>query len=677
MASEFVLSLNEKEKAFIEQYQDLYIKHNGKEEIINAVLPFVVQNVDNHENLIKIIYDEIKKKLFCEKYKKEYFPTFVIKNDFLKFINEKDIDFSVKQIQFSFPSVSIYSNIKYRNNYLLSSGNDGIIRIWQFDKNKEQFFLFGEYGEKQTTESQFDLLNEYLFYSKDKSLIVYHIFSKKIVTTENLSNKIEDILLKDDKIFIYSNNISSGYVIENNKLFVKTVDKYDSTEYKEKSVKINDKKVVFVKDDKIYLTENEIKEITKDLEVNCLKTTQATNWATTVAITPDGKNIVSSKKILDFNGNCLKTLIGHSGYVNSIAITPDGKNIVSGSSDCSIKIWDFNGNCLKTFENNTNVYSVAITPDGKNIISGGDNQTMSGMDKTIKIWDFNGNCLKTFEGHKSSVMSAAITSNGKNIISGSTDYTIKIWDFNGNCLKTFEGHANVVYSVVITPNNKNIISGSRDNIIKIWDFAGNCLKTFENYATTITITPDGKNIISGSYDNTIKIWDFNGNCLKTLTGHTSPIFSIAITSDGKNIVSSDTIGVIKIWEIKRFDFKPSEILSDNLVLPIYGIQKIDNYLIIYYKNGNVLRFDKEGNLKEKITIKSENNSNLIFTGLKQPKINFYPLENDFIIEKDGFYYGSKNYKDYLYFIENDKVCLFDEGYDYYDLITNKNLFNEI
>ena len=37
----------------------------------------------------------------------------------------------------------------------------------------------------------------------------------------------------------------------------------------------------------------------------------------------------------------MKTSTGHSDWVNSVAITKDGKYIVSGSGDKSIKIWNF------------------------------------------------------------------------------------------------------------------------------------------------------------------------------------------------------------------------------------------------------------------------------------------------------------------------------------------------
>lgn len=42
------------------------------------------------------------------------------------------------------------------------------------------------------------------------------------------------------------------------------------------------------------------------------------------------------------NFKCLKTLVGHSSFVNSVAYSLDGRKIISGSSDGTIKIWGKN-----------------------------------------------------------------------------------------------------------------------------------------------------------------------------------------------------------------------------------------------------------------------------------------------------------------------------------------------
>ena len=78
-------------------------------------------------------------------------------------------------------------------------------------------------------------------------------------------------------------------------------------------------------------------------------------------------------------GECLKTLIGHTDWINTVCIL-DNDKIVSGSHDKTIKIWNSNtGECIKTLTGHTSfVNSVCILNNDK-IVSGS-------HDKTIKIW---------------------------------------------------------------------------------------------------------------------------------------------------------------------------------------------------------------------------------------------------------------------------------------------------
>jgi len=105
------------------------------------------------------------------------------------------------------------------------------------------------------------------------------------------------------------------------------------------------------------------------------------------------KNLLSiTDKILNKNSGLTKRVfnhklyigLGHSSYSTSVAITPDGKYIVSGSRNETIKLWDIkSGEEIRTFEGHSDyVTSVAITPDGKYIVSGS-------WEGTIKLWDIN------------------------------------------------------------------------------------------------------------------------------------------------------------------------------------------------------------------------------------------------------------------------------------------------
>ena len=290
-----------------------------------------------------------------------------------------------------------------------------------------------------------------------------------------------------------------------------------------------------------------------------------TEYVESVAVSPDGKYLASGSadntlKIWDAkSGEKLKTLKGHSLGVESVSWSPDGKYLASGAGGWvdgeyvgELFIWDANsGQRLKTFEGHSAyISSICFSPDGKYLASGG-------RDGTLIIWNAkSGVCMLTLEGHSSDVRSVCWSPDGRYLASGSSDKTIKIRDANsGQCIRTLEGHWDRVNSVCWSPDGKYLASGSDDNTVKIWDAkSGGCMLTLEGHwreVKSVCWSADGKYLTSGSSDRTVKIWDAkSGGCIQTLKGHSKSVFSVCWSPDGKYLASGALDETVKIWGVE-------------------------------------------------------------------------------------------------------------------------------
>jgi WD40 repeat protein len=193
---------------------------------------------------------------------------------------------------------------------------------------------------------------------------------------------------------------------------------------------------------------------------------------TCLAVSPDNKLLIggSWKKLWIWylnTGQIYHSYEAHDNWILSVAISSDGKKIVSASADKTIKIWNLSPWRLDhTLKEHTSwVNAVTITPDNKTVVSGS-------ADKTIRLWDLQtGKSRQTIKNEQELgiVLSLKLDSTGKFLFCGSANSKITIWSLNSHTLvKILEGHSNWVQSLTFIPDENSLISGSRDGIFKYW-----------------------------------------------------------------------------------------------------------------------------------------------------------------------------------------------------------------
>ena len=283
-----------------------------------------------------------------------------------------------------------------------------------------------------------------------------------------------------------------------------------------------------------------------------------TGYVKSLTFLPDGKKLFiggyQSASVWDVaSGKKERELPKHRGFVTSLAVSPDGKLLATGCDDEAarlIRIED--GALVKTFEHDRDpVQSVAFSADGKLLATAAGDETRVTRPGIAKLWDVeSGKLIRDFEGMVKVATSVAFAEKGTRLIVGSADEKAYVFEIEtGKPLGFFGGHARPVTSVAISLDGQIAITGSGGrakgkNELILWRIAdGDVLGKGEEHEAKIAalaLSPDGKTVATASYDNSIRMWDVS--FVNTTATPVAPVVVAATdnTSDSATIQNAAT-----------------------------------------------------------------------------------------------------------------------------------------
>lgn len=188
-----------------------------------------------------------------------------------------------------------------------------------------------------------------------------------------------------------------------------------------------------------------------------------------IAFSSDGRTVAAgigaAVKLIDITiGNELRTMPA-GDTVWTVAFSPDGKTLAAGVVSGDIKLWDTqSGQELKTLTGHTGwVDSLAFSPNGQILAS-------ASTDKRIMLWNTtSGQQLRVITGHTDQVTSVAFSPDGQLIASASWDLTVRLWDAqSGQQLNSLTGHTDWINTVAFSPDGATLASGAEDQAIRLW-----------------------------------------------------------------------------------------------------------------------------------------------------------------------------------------------------------------
>lgn len=253
------------------------------------------------------------------------------------------------------------------------------------------------------------------------------------------------------------------------------------------------------------------------------------------------------------------TLDGHNGWIRAVAFTPDDSHLVTAGDDGVVRVWSLHPEPREVSQlgHSESVQCLRFSADGKLLATGC-------KDGTIHLWNGPGPKAiekAAFPAHNAGVTGLAFAADGNTLVSSGSDGTVRRWNLAKLTeVSPLDGSACLLREAQFSPDGQVVAGITVDGVPRFWRLGAQAHEAKIDphpdaadrklNAMGLALTKD--RLVYSLTDRSIRLWNLSQDKpqpLERWQAHSRDLRALAFTRDQRLLASGSVDQTLKLWNL--------------------------------------------------------------------------------------------------------------------------------